>query len=147
MSVWNLQANIGLFSSDKQLISWSGLCPTINESAGKKKSVRISKAGQYLKPLLVQCSLAAIKHKESYFGRKYMAIKKRRGHKKAIIAIARMMLVSIYHMLKTGEVFHPSNYEFFMGPKPQEQHTYTIETAIAFLQQSGIDTSSLQISS
>lgn len=132
------------FSSDKQLISWAGLCPANNESAGKKKSVRISKAGQYLKPLLVQCSLAAIKNKDSYFGRKYMAIKKRRGHKKAIIAIARMMLVSIYHMLKTGEVFNPSNYESFMTPKQTLPIVFTIESAISFLAQSGIDVSSIK---
>lgn len=136
------------FSSAKQLASWSGLSPSNNESAGKKKSVRISKAGQYLKPLLVQCSLAAIKNKNSYFGRKYIAIKKRRGHKKAIIAIARMMLVAIYHMLKTGETFNPSDYDSFMNPIPkQPQQFLTIESAIAFLAQSGIDTSLIHIPS
>ena len=59
------------FESDKQLVSWAGLSPANNESAGKKKSVRISKAGQYLKPLLVQCALSAIKSKDSYFYKKY----------------------------------------------------------------------------
>lgn len=73
------------FESDKQLVCWAGLAPANNESANKKKSVRISKAGQYLKLLLVQCALAAIKDKESYFGIKYAHIKRRRGHKKAII--------------------------------------------------------------
>ncbi|MGO5579006.1 IS110 family transposase, partial [Catenibacterium mitsuokai] len=106
------------FESDKQLTCWAGLAPANNESANKKKSVRISKAGQYLKPLLVQCALGAIKDKEGYFGIKYSRIKKRRGHKKAIIAIARMMLVSIYHMILTGETFNPSDYESFRNPKP-----------------------------
>ncbi|MGX8834762.1 IS110 family RNA-guided transposase [Amedibacillus sp. YH-ame6] len=63
------------FESDKQLACWAGLAPANNESAKKKKSVRISKAGQYLKPLLVQCALAATKDKESYFGLKYSRIK------------------------------------------------------------------------
>ena len=54
------------FESDKQLTCWAGLAPANNESANKKKSVRISKAGQYLKPLLVQCALGAIKDKEGY---------------------------------------------------------------------------------
>ena len=58
-----------LFSSSKQLVSWAGLAPANNESAGKKKSVRISKASQYLKPLLVQCSLASIKNPDSYFAK------------------------------------------------------------------------------
>lgn len=133
------------FESDKQLVSWAGLSPANNESAGKKKSVRISKAGQYLKPLLVQCALSAIKDKTSYFGRKYSNIKKRRGHKKAIIAIARMMLVSIYHMILTGEEFNPCDHESFMDPKPNANPSLTVEKALNFLKQSGIDISSIPV--
>ena len=133
------------FETDKQLCCWAGLSPANNESAGKKKSVRINKAGQYLKPVLVQCALAAIKNKNSYFGQKYTKIKKRRGHKKAIIAIARMMLVSIYHMILTGEKFNPSDYESFKNPKPQkEKNNYTVETALNFLKSQGFDVSSIQ---
>ena len=132
------------FESDKQLACWAGLAPANNESANKKKSVRISKAGQYLKPLLVQCALGAIKDKDSYFGIKYALIKKRRGHKKAIIAIARMMLVSIYHMILTGEVFKPSDYEIFKNPHPSvKQQELTEKSAIEFLKKSGFDVSKL----
>lgn len=132
------------FESDKQLACWAGLAPANNESANKKKSVRISKAGQYLKPLLVQCALGAIKDKDSYFGIKYTRIKKRRGHKKAIIAIARMMLVSIYHMILTGEVFKPSDYETFKNPHPSvKQQELTEKSAIEFLKKSGFDVSKL----
>ena len=133
------------FETDKQLCCCAGVTPANNESAGKKRSVRISKAGQYLKPVLVQCALAAIRKKNSYFGQKYTRIKKRRGHKKAIIAIARMMLVSIYHMILTGEKFNPSDYESFKDPKPQrEKNNYTVETALAFLKSQGFDVSSIQ---
>lgn len=135
------------FESDKQLACWAGLAPANNESAKKKKSVRISKAGQYLKPLLVQCALASIKDKDSYFGIKYCRIKKRRGHKKAIIAIARMLLVSIYHMLLTGEVFNPSDIESFKNPKPIPPKYLTADIALQFLQQSGYDISSIQLPS
>ena len=135
------------FESDKQLVSWAGLSPANNESAGKKKSVRISKAGQYLKPLLVQCALSAIKSKDSYFYKKYHSIKKRRGHKKAIIAIARMILVSIYHMILTGEIFNPSDYETFMNPNPKKSLNFTVESALFFLQQSGFDISLIQANS
>lgn len=132
------------FESDKQLACWAGLAPANNESANKKKSVRISKAGQYLKPLLVQCALGAIKDKDSYFGIKYTRIKKRRGHKKAIIAIARMLLVSIYHMILTGEVFKPSDYETFKNPHPSvNQQELTEKSAIEFLKKSGFDVSKL----
>ena len=69
----------------------------LNESAGKKKSVRVSKAGCYIKPLLVQCANAVVtskKHPE--IRNRYLRLKKRRGHKKAIIAIARMLLTALY---------------------------------------------------
>lgn len=133
------------FESDKELCSWAGLTPANNESANKKKSTRINKAGQYLKPLLVQCALAAIKKKDGYFSQKYYKIKKRRGHKKAIIAIARMMLTSIYHMILTGEQFNPSDYESFKNPKPKNiKPNYSIESALEYLQSQGFDTSLIQ---
>ncbi|MFZ3131026.1 MAG: IS110 family transposase [Desulfosporosinus sp.] len=96
------------FSSSKRLCCWAGLTPGNNQSAGKKKSVRITRAGVYLKPALVQAAHAAVKSKTSaYYSLKYERIAKRRGKKRAIIAIARMMLTAAYHMLQTGEVFNP----------------------------------------
>lgn len=92
--------NMNVFIDDKHLISWAGLSPRCNESAKKKKSVRINKAGQYIKPLLVQCALCAIKDKSCpYIKARYESLKRRRGHKKAIIAIARLLLVCAYHIL------------------------------------------------
>jgi len=100
------------FHSARHLCSWAGLAPSNDQSAGKKKSVRISRAGVYIKPLLVQCALAAIKNQQfPHFRLRYESLKLRRGHKKAIIAIARMLLTAIYHMLTTGELFNPSLYE------------------------------------
>ena len=98
-------ATPGVFESDKHLCSWAGcLTPANNESANKKKSTRCSKTGQYLKPLLIQCALAAVKsRKNPYYAIKYNRLAKRRGRKKAIIAIARMMLTSIYHMILNNE--------------------------------------------
>jgi len=136
--------DMSVFESSKHLTSWAGLTPANNESAGKKKSVRISKAGQFLKPLLVQCALAAVKDKkEPYFADKYHKIKKRRGHKKAIIAIARMMLICIYHMLKSGEYFNPSDYEELKNPAPVV-YRLTDSVAINFLIEQGYDVSALQ---
>lgn len=98
--------DMNIFDDAKHLCSWCGLSPANNESAGKKKSVRIAKAGDYLKPMMVQCALAAIKSKKQpYFAIKYDRIKKRRGHKKAIIAIARMMMICIYHMVSEKKPF------------------------------------------
>ena len=98
------------FSSHYRLVSWAGLAPGCNESAGKKKSVKISRAGVYLKPALVEVAHAAVTDKDcDYYAVKYKQISKRRGKKRAIIAIARKILVTIYHMLSTGEVFNPSD--------------------------------------
>jgi len=131
--------DMSVFESADHLASWAGLAPTSNESAGKKKSVRISRAGQYLKPLLVQCALAAVKcESEPYFSVKYRKLKKRRGHKKSIIAIARMMVVCLYHMISNGEAFNPSDYEELkhLVPRPKG---LTDEAAIEHLRKQGYD--------
>ncbi|WP_458413084.1 transposase [Schinkia sp. CFF1] len=107
------------FSHSKRLCCWAGLTPGNNESAGKKKSVRITRAGVYLKPALVQVAHAAVKSDKSpYYKIKYERIYKRRGKKRAIIAIARMILTAIYNMFVTGEVWNPS--DLYKIDMPQE---------------------------
>jgi len=149
MSAMIILSEIGIdmnqWISEKELISWAGLSPANNESAGKKKSVRISKAGQYLKPILVQCALAAIKsEKEPYFRIKYNQIKKRRGHKKAIIAVARKLLISIYHMVQTGEIFNPSDYDCIEKTVIKKQ-SITTSQALEHLKSLGVDISTIII--
>jgi hypothetical protein len=98
------------FGSSKRLCCWGGLTPGNNESAGKKKSVKITRAGVYLKPMLVQSARAAVKStKTPYYRIKYERISKRRGKTRAIIAIARMILTATFHMLSTGETWNPSD--------------------------------------
>jgi len=109
--------DMSVFPTAKQLCSWAGLVPQNDQSAGKKKTTRISRAGEYIKPLLVRCSLGAIatkKHPE--IKERYTALKKRRGHEKAIIAICRMLLTTIYAMLKKTEPYDPSHYRAFDLP-------------------------------
>jgi len=102
--------NMAQFGSSKRLCCWAGLTPGNNESAGKKKSVRITRAGVYLKPALVQVAHASVKSIVSpYYKSKYERISKRRGKKRAIIAIARMILTAAYYMLTTGEVWNPTD--------------------------------------
>jgi transposase len=103
--------DMSVFPTAKHLCSWAGLAPQCNESGGKKKSSRVSKAGAYIKPLLVQCANAVVKsNKHPEIRNRYLAIKKRRGHKKAIIAIARMLLTAIFHILKKSEPYNPELY-------------------------------------
>lgn len=129
------------FASSKHLCCWAGLTPGNNESAGKKKSVRITRAGVYLKPALVQVAHAAVKSNTSpYYRIKYERIYKRRGKKRAIIAIARMILTAIYHMFTTGELFNPSDlYKFDMPQELQQrQKDKAIKQAIKLLLSQGL---------
>lgn len=128
--------NMNTFIDDKHLCSWAGLTPRCNESAKKKKSVRITKAGIYIKPMLVQCALCAIKDKSCpYIKARYESLKRRRGHKKAIIAIARLLLTSIYHILLNGEVFDYKRFENIMDRnfKSHKNIQNTPEEMISYL--------------
>lgn len=137
--------NMEIFDDAKHLCSWCGLSPANNESANKKKSVRIAIAGAYLKPMMVQCALAAIKSKKQpYFAMKYGRIKKRRGHKKAIIAIARMMMVSICHMISEKKSFEPTDYEELMNPHNNQERVVLNENNVFdYLETLGYDSSKL----
>ena len=129
------------FSNSKRLCCWAGLTPSNNESAGKKKSVRITRAGVYLKPALVQVAHAAVKSDKSpYYKIKYERIYKRRGKKRAIIAIARMILTAIYHMFTTGEEFNPCDlYKIDMPTEMQnKQKEKAIKEAVRFLIAQGV---------
>jgi transposase len=117
------------FANSKRLCCWAGLTPSNNESAGKKKSVKISRAGVYLKPALVQVAHASVKSISSpYYKNKYERICKRRGKKRAIIAIARMILTDIFYMFVTGEEWNPS--DLFKIDMPQEMLEKQKEKAI-----------------
>lgn len=131
-----------LFKSSKHLCSWAGLTPSSNESAGKKKSVKISRAGVYLKPALVQCAHAAVKatSKNSYYKDKYEKIAKRRGKKRAIIAISRMLLTAVYHMILNGEVWNPVDLYKVDMPEylVQQQLEKAVKQATKLLMREGI---------
>ena len=136
--------DVSHFCSSKQLCSWAGLTPGNNESAGKKKSVRITRAGVYLKPALVEAAHAAVKSTKSpYYKTKYEKIAKRRGKKRAIIAIARMILTAIYSMLSTGELWNPIDLFKIDMPSDlrEKQETKAINQAIKFLEARGITVS------
>lgn len=99
-------AEIGIdmsrFPTCGHLISWAGLCPRSDESAGKRRSTRIRKGNPWLKTTLVQCAWAATRTKATYLHAQFLSVRSRRGARKAIIAVAASILTAIYHMLKNG---------------------------------------------
>lgn len=129
------------FASSRRLCSWAGLAPGNNQTAGKKKTVKITRAGVYIKPMLVQISHAAVKcTSQPYYKIKYENISRRRGKKRAIIAIARMILTAIYNMFCTGEVFNPSDLkQIDMPEEVKQKHLQkSVNNAIALLKKQGI---------
>ena len=97
-------AEIGLdmsrFPTVGHLISWAGLCPRSDESAGRKRSTKLRKGGTWLKTVLVQCAWAAIRRKDTYLRAQFLRLKSRRGPKKAIMAVAASILTAVYYILE-----------------------------------------------
>jgi len=109
--VSEIGVDMSVFPTAKNLCSWAGCCPRNDQSGGKRKSTRISRAGVYLKPLLVQVANAVVKSdKYPEFKERYRRLKARRGHKKAIIAVCRMLLTAIWNILSKLEPYSADGY-------------------------------------
>lgn len=128
--------DMSVFPTAKNLVSWAGCCPRNDQSDRKIKSTRISRAGSYIKPVLVQIANALIKSKKHpEFTDRYRRIKARRGHKKAIIAICRMLLTAIWHILSD---LKPYTTDGFLEPRPvNESRVLTTSQALNLLKQRG----------
>ena len=128
--------DMSVFPTAKHLVSWAGCCPRNDQSNQKIKSTRISRAGSYFKPILVQVANALIKSKKHpEFTTRYKRIKARRGHKKAIIAICRMILTAIWHILSDLKPYTP---EGFLESRPvKEEKVLSTSQALNLLKQRG----------
>lgn len=123
------------FATHGHLISWAGLCPGNDESAGKSRSNRMRKGAPWLKTTLIQCAWAATRKKGSYLQAQYYRLRARRGGKKAIAAVAASMLTAVYHMLKDGTFYQDQGAEFF----DRRTKTSSAKRLVARLQSLGYD--------
>lgn len=99
-----LGIDMSRFPTDGHATSWAGLAPGKNESAGRNHSARTLKANRYLRSALVEAAHAAGKT-DTYLGEKYRRIARRRGKKRAAVAVARTILTIIYHMIRNGSQY------------------------------------------
>jgi transposase len=106
------------FPTARHLLSWAGLTPRLDESAGKRRSTRVRKGAPWLKPVLVQCAWAAARKKNSYFEALFLRLKARCGPKKAVVAVAASILTTTYHMLADGTCYQDVGADHFARRNP-----------------------------
>lgn len=104
--VAEIGVDMSRFPTSAHLVSWAGLCPRNDESAGKRRSTRVRKSATWLKTTLVTAAWAAVHKKDSYLRAQFLRLKTRRGPKKAILAVAASMLTACYYMLRDGVAYH-----------------------------------------
>lgn len=124
------------FPTAGHLVSWAGLCPVQDESAGKKHSTRLRKGAPWLKTMLVQAAWGAVRTKGSYFRAFYHRIKSRRGPQKAIVAVAAAMLRTVYLILHHKVPYRDIGIEHFNNPRDKDKQ---IARCVRRLQQLGVE--------
>jgi transposase len=121
------------FPTAGHLISWAGLCPRNDESAGKRRSNRLRKGAPWLKTTLVQCAWAASRKKGSYLQAQFQRLRHRRGPKKAICAVAASILTAVYHMLHDGTFYRDLGGAYFLRQTTPEDQANRLARQIAKL--------------
>jgi transposase len=111
--VAEIGVDMSRFPTAGHLISWAGLCPRQDESAGKRRSTRVRHGSPWLKTGLVQAAWAAARTKDCYLRAQFLRLKSRRGPKKAILAVAASILTAAYHMLRDGTAYRDLGGAYF----------------------------------
>jgi transposase len=134
MLIGEFGTDMSRFATSKHFASWAAQCPGNDQSAGKRRSGKTRKGPRWLDGALHDAAMGAIRVKDGHFARKYRRIKARSGHKKAIGAIKHALLIALYHMLKTGELYRPPT------PNPEAErraHERATKRLIAQLEKLG----------
>jgi transposase len=119
--VAEIGTDMGRFPTAGHLVSWAGLCPRNDESAGKRRSTRLRQGAPWLKTTLVQCAWAASRKKDGHLRAQFQRLRQRRGPKKAVCAVAASMLTAAWHMLRDGTLWHDLGPDYFQRRSPKQQ--------------------------
>src|SRR5215212_8110235 len=119
--VAEIGTDMGRFPTAGHLLSWAGLCPRSDESAGKRRSTRLRKGAPWLKTTLVQCAWASTRKKASYLQAQFQRLRARRGPKKAVCAVAASILTAAWHMLRNGTLWRDLGSDHFHKRAPEQQ--------------------------
>src|SRR5574341_1042722 len=118
--------NMSQFPTDKHLAAWSGLAPGNHQSGGKRYSGRTRQGNQALKTTMVQAAWSAVRTKDTFLKARFHRLAARRGKKRAIVAIAHSMLVSVWHMLTRRQPYRELGGDYFDQRKKEVKVTYLI---------------------
>ena len=127
-----LGTDMSRFPDAAHASSWAGLAPSQHESAGKRKATRIRDGNKYLRSALIQAAWAAIKQPDTFLAAFYRRLAARRGKKKAIVALAHKILVLIYTLLRTGQVYQERG-AAALDARQKERIVHRLERRIAQL--------------
>lgn len=108
-----LGVDMTVFPTAGHVASWAGLCPGNNESAGKHRSGKTRKGDRWLRTALTEAALGAIRKRDSAFGARYRRIMRHRGHKKAVVAVAHALLVTVYHVLARQTAYQEPGGDYY----------------------------------
>jgi transposase len=139
-----LGPDMSRFPSDRHAASWVAICPGNDESAGKRRSGKTRRGNPYLRAALIESANAAARSKNTYLRAQYEQVKRRRGHKKAIVAVAHSILIAAYHVLNHEVPYQDLGGDYFtrradpariakrlVAQLQRLGHTVTLETPTA----------------
>lgn len=101
------------FPTAGHLCSWAAMCPGHDESAGKRRSGKTRKGNRYLRAMLIQAGLGAMRKKNSALQARYHRVKRHRGHKKAVVAVGHQILEIAFYILRDGMTYHELGPDYF----------------------------------
>src|SRR3989442_1883285 len=112
------------FATHRHAASWAAICPGQDESAGKRRSGKTRKGDSWLRTALIEAAQSAAgRTRDTYLHSQYLRVKRRRGHKKAIVAVAHSILVPAYYILRDDVPYAELGGDYFIQRDDQDDLT------------------------